>query len=180
MAVADGERKGPRRVSLERIKQYAAKALAEAKINLSWINPDPTYVKAVNFFISAIIMPGGKGKESPFVASLSELLPQLKLFGAVNSLAQVVLKTAVPGVPDFYQGSELWDLSLVDPDNRRPVDYDLRARALEGLHALPEKEVAADVLAHLQDGRSKLWTTHRAWFCVTRSMSFSGAANTRP
>ncbi len=147
---------------VERIKAYASKALAEAKVNLSWINPDPDYVAAVHAFITAILMPGPKGKETPFVQSLSRLLPQLKLFGAVNSLAQVVLKIAVPGVPDFYQGTELWDLSLVDPDNRRPVDYELRARLLDALEAMKLEEVAPELLAHLEDGRSKLWTTHRA------------------
>jgi (1->4)-alpha-D-glucan 1-alpha-D-glucosylmutase len=158
------EMEGPedRKAFVERIKQYAAKALAEAKVNLSWINPDPDYVKAVHSFIDAILMPNEKGKEPQFVASLKDFLPQLKLFGAINSLAQVVLKVTVPGVPDFYQGSELWDLSLVDPDNRRPVDYELRARYLDELLAKPVNEVAADLLAHLEDGRCKLWTTHRA------------------
>src|SRR3984885_6015006 len=151
---------------VERIKQYAFKALSEAKVNLSWINPDPEYMKAVHEFITAILMPGPRGKESPFVASLSGLLPQLQLFGAVNSLAQVVLKAAVPGVPDFYQGNELWELNLVDPDNRRPVDFARRASYLDALHGLAEREgpaaVCRDVLSNLADGRAKLWTTHRA------------------
>ena len=155
-----------RETYVERIKQYASKALSEAKVNLSWINPDPDYMKAVHSFIASILMPDARGKESPFVASLSSLLPQLRLFGAVNSLAQVVLKVAVPGVPDFYQGSELWDLSLVDPDNRRPVDYGLRARSLDALQAVEASQgpaaVCADLLATLEDGRVKLWTTHRA------------------
>jgi (1->4)-alpha-D-glucan 1-alpha-D-glucosylmutase len=151
---------------LERIKQYAFKALSEAKTNLSWINPDPEYMKAVHAFITSILMPSPRGKESPFVASLSGLLPQLQLFGAVNSLAQVVLKAAVPGVPDFYQGNELWELNLVDPDNRRPVDFARRAAYLDALHGLSEREgpaaVCRDVLSNLGDGRAKLWTTHRA------------------
>jgi (1->4)-alpha-D-glucan 1-alpha-D-glucosylmutase len=151
---------------VERIKQYASKALSEAKVNLSWINPDPEYIKAVHAFISGIMMPGPKGKESPFIASLNALLPQLQLFGAVNSLAQVVLKTAVPGIPDFYQGNELWELSLVDPDNRRPVDYGQRAGYLNALQWLAQREgpaaVCRDVLSNLADGRAKLWTTHRA------------------
>jgi (1->4)-alpha-D-glucan 1-alpha-D-glucosylmutase len=155
-----------REAYVERIKQYASKALSEAKINLSWINPDPNYIKAVHSFITAILIPGERGKESPFVVSLTGLLPQLRLFGAVNSLAQGVLKIAVPGIPDFYQGSELWDLSLVDPDNRRAVDYDVRARYLDGLHELANKQgpgaVGPDLLANLGDGRAKLWTTHRA------------------
>ena len=151
---------------LERIKQYASKALSEAKVNLSWINPDAEYMKAVHAFITAILMPGPRGKESPFVESLKSLLPQLQLFGVVNSLAQVVLKIAVPGIPDFYQGNELWELSLVDPDNRRPVDYNLRAGYMDALHELAGREgpaaVCRDVLANVADGRVKLWTTHRA------------------
>jgi (1->4)-alpha-D-glucan 1-alpha-D-glucosylmutase len=149
-----------------RIKQYAFKALSEAKVNLSWINPDPDYIKAVQGFITAILMPGARGKESPFVDSLKDLLPPLRLFGVVNSLAQVVLKIAVPGVPDFYQGSELWDLSLVDPDNRRPVDYDLRAGYLHALHEQADREgagaVSRDLMGSLEDGRAKLWTMERA------------------
>jgi (1->4)-alpha-D-glucan 1-alpha-D-glucosylmutase len=140
--------------------------LSEAKVNLSWINPDPEYMKAVHAFLTAIMMPGPRGKESPFVDSLRSLLPQLQIFGAVNSLAQVVLKSTVPGVPDFYQGNELWELSLVDPDNRRPVDFDQRSAYLAALLALSEREgpgaVCREVLSNLADGRAKLWTTHRA------------------
>jgi (1->4)-alpha-D-glucan 1-alpha-D-glucosylmutase len=151
---------------VQRIREYASKALSEAKVNLSWINPDPEYTKAVHEFITAILMPGTRGKESPFVASLNSLLPQLQLFGAVNSLAQVVLKIAVPGIPDFYQGNELWELNLVDPDNRRPVDYNQRSVYLDALHELSEREgpaaVCRNVLSNLADGRAKLWTTHRA------------------
>jgi (1->4)-alpha-D-glucan 1-alpha-D-glucosylmutase len=151
---------------VERIRQYASKALSEAKVNLSWINPDPQYMKAVHEFINAILTPGARGKESPFVDSLSSLLPHLQLFGAVNSLAQVVLKIAVPGIPDFYQGNELWELNLVDPDNRRPVDYQQRSGYLDALHELSEREgraaVCRDVLSNLADGRAKLWTTQRA------------------
>jgi (1->4)-alpha-D-glucan 1-alpha-D-glucosylmutase len=151
---------------VERIRQYAFKALSEAKVNLSWINPDPEYMKAVQAFITSIMMPGPRGKESPFIESLRSLLPQLQIFGAVNSLAQVVLKSAVPGIPDFYQGTELWELSLVDPDNRRPVDFSQRVRYLDALLALSEREspgaVCREVLGNLADGRAKLWTTHRA------------------
>jgi (1->4)-alpha-D-glucan 1-alpha-D-glucosylmutase len=150
---------------VERIRQYASKALSEAKVNLSWINPDPEYMKAVQAFITSIMMPGPR-KESPFIDSLRSLLPQLQIFGAVNSLAQVTLKSAVPGIPDFYQGNELWELSLVDPDNRRPVDFNQRAGYLNALLALSEREgpaaVCREVLGNLADGRAKLWTTHRA------------------
>lgn len=148
---------------LERIQQYASKALSEAKVNLSWINPDPIYMEAVSGFINAVLEPGPTGKMSPFVRSLNELMPGLRVFGAVNSMAQVVLKVASPGVPDFYQGMELWELTLVDPDNRRPVDYQLRANYLESIIVQAQQEgldaVCRHVLAHLGDGRAKLWTT---------------------
>lgn len=150
---------------LERLKQYAFKALSEAKINLSWINPDQPYVEAVQEFLAAILATDSGGRPGPFVRSLERLLPALRVFGALNSLAQMVLKIASPGVPDFYQGSEMWDLSLVDPDNRRPVDFDLRSRSLDGLLALEQREgpaaVCREVLANLSDGRAKMWTIHR-------------------
>lgn len=155
-----------RRDFLERIKQYCTKALSEAKVNLSWTNPNPQYLEAVNNFLTAILLPRRGEREPRFVEVLKEFLPAVQLFGALNSLSQLVLKLASPGVPDFYQGSELWDLSLVDPDNRRPVDYTLRAELLRALLDLQEREgaaaVCADVLNTMSDGRIKLWTTHRA------------------
>ena len=146
----------------KRLKEYSTKAFSEAKVNLSWLNPDQEYVDAVHGFIGDVLKPSGEGVPSGFVASLAELLPKLRLFGAVNSLAQLVLKTAAPGVPDFYQGTDMWDLSLVDPDNRRPVDYHLRQKALEHMRSKPASEVAREVIAKLSDGRIKLWTMHRA------------------
>jgi (1->4)-alpha-D-glucan 1-alpha-D-glucosylmutase len=155
-----------RRQFVERLQQYMTKALSEAKVNLSWVSPNEKYVAAVHSFLAGILMPDEDGEEQRFVAALLSLLPALKIFGAVNSLAQVVLKTTSPGVPDFYQGSEMWDLSLVDPDNRRPVDYALRADALEAMLNKAEAEgalaVCRDVMTTLDDGRIKLWTTHRA------------------
>lgn len=146
---------------VERLQQYMSKAMSEAKINLSWVNPNEKYVAAVHSFIAAILNPQGR-----FVGVLHGLMPALKVFGAINSLAQVVLKTASPGVPDFYQGSDMWDLSLVDPDNRRPVDYGIRSAALEAMQRQAEGDgalaVCRDVVANLDDGRIKLWTTHRA------------------
>jgi (1->4)-alpha-D-glucan 1-alpha-D-glucosylmutase len=152
---------------LERLKQYSTKALSEAKVNLSWLNPDQEYVDAVHGFLTDILSPDAKGKPTAFAKSLAELLPELRLFGAVNSIAQVVLKTMSPGVPDFYQGSESWDLSLVDPDNRRPVDYAERRNFLTAMQAQAAEPggalgVAKSVTSELTDGRIKLWTTHRA------------------
>jgi (1->4)-alpha-D-glucan 1-alpha-D-glucosylmutase len=151
---------------VERIQQYMTKALSEAKVNLSWTNPNPAYVDAVHGFVRAILMPDARGRQARFVETLEEILPALKMFGAVNSLAQVVLKIAAPGVPDFYQGTEMWDLSLVDPDNRRPVDYATRLAALDELRELERDQGAAAVcrvvLDRIRDGRVKLWTVHRA------------------
>ena len=146
----------------KRLKEYSTKALSEAKVNLSWLNPDQEYVDAIHAFIGDILKPAAEEKPSPFVESLSKLLPQLRLFGAVNSLAQLVLKTTAPGVPDFYQGTEMWDLSLVDPDNRRPVDYELRQRSLEKMKSAPASNVVREITSDISDGRIKLWTMHRA------------------
>lgn len=149
-----------------RIEQYMTKALSEAKVNLSWTNPNPAYVDAVHGFLRRIILPEEQGRESRFVKTLAELLPAVKLFGAVNSLAQIVLKVGSPGVPDFYQGTEMWDLSLVDPDNRRPVDYAARRDALHEMQERVRQEgplaVCRRVLETMGDGRAKLWTIHRA------------------
>jgi (1->4)-alpha-D-glucan 1-alpha-D-glucosylmutase len=151
---------------VERIQLYMTKALSEAKVNLSWTNPNSAYVDAVHHFVRAILMPDGRNRDTRFVETLQELLPAVQLFGAVNSLAQVVLKIASPGVPDFYQGTEMWDLSLVDPDNRRPVNYELRRTALAALReqAVRQGELAVcrDVLRTPEDGRIKLWTIHKA------------------
>jgi (1->4)-alpha-D-glucan 1-alpha-D-glucosylmutase len=160
------ETRDDRNEFLERIKQYCAKALSEAKVNLSWTNPDPNYLDAVNNFLTTILLPQGSARETRFVETLKAFLPTVQLFGAVNSISQLVLKIASPGVPDFYQSTDLWDLSLVDPDNRRPVDYALRTQALEALEDQHQREgaeaVCAEVLSTLPDGRVKLWTMHRA------------------
>ncbi|MGC1362621.1 MAG: malto-oligosyltrehalose synthase [Silvibacterium sp.] len=155
-----------RKEFLERLQQYMTKALSEAKVNLSWVSPNEKYVAAVHAFVAGVLMPNEDGKERRFFSALQLLLPALKVFGAVNSLAQVVLKIASPGVPDFYQGSEMWDLSLVDPDNRRPVNYALRAEALAAMLRQTDiggaAAVCRDAVGALADGRIKLWTTHRA------------------
>ncbi len=138
-----------------RVKEYLAKALSEGKVNLSWVNPRPEYTEAVQSFVDRLL-------GSPeFATELNALLEPVRVHGAVNSLAQMVLKATSPGVPDFYQGTDLWDLSLVDPDNRRPVDYGHRVRALEVLEAMPEAEAIREVVSTLEDGRVKLLTMQR-------------------
>jgi (1->4)-alpha-D-glucan 1-alpha-D-glucosylmutase len=114
----------------ERIQQYALKAAREGKQETSWLNPHVAYEAGVKNFIAKILDPSLSGE---FLASLQALAQRLSLLGALNSLSQITLKAMMPGVPDFYQGTELWDFSLVDPDNRRPVDFAARARLLDTL-----------------------------------------------
>jgi len=114
----------------DRVKAYMGKALKEAKVNTSWINPDRMYEEALDTFIDAVLDRRGPN------AFLDDLLPfqeRIALCGMHNSASQTLLKICSPGVPDFYQGMELFNFSLVDPDNRRPVDYALRIRMLAGI-----------------------------------------------
>jgi (1->4)-alpha-D-glucan 1-alpha-D-glucosylmutase len=148
-----------------RIEQYMDKALHEAKVNLSWINPDPEYSDAVKQFIHAILTPSPRGRLSFFLRDLQEFVRSIQFFGALNSLAQTLLKLTAPGVPDIYQGNEFFDFSLVDPDNRRPVDFDGHRRLLAGLQAQSPADFVPfchDLLANYQDGRVKAWVTMRA------------------
>ena len=120
-------RAGRRARSGERIERLHEKALREAKVHTSWLSPDEEYEAAVARFVDAILdrAPADRfprRRSLPFQARVAEL-------GIYNSLAQLLIKITAPGVPDFYQGTELWDLNLVDPDNRRPVDYAQRATA---------------------------------------------------
>jgi (1->4)-alpha-D-glucan 1-alpha-D-glucosylmutase len=138
----------------ERLKQYLMKATREAKTNTSWIEPNTEYEESVNGFVDAVLA------DDAFLTDFRELERITRWYGALNSLSQVVLKVTSPGVPDIYQGNDLWDLSLVDPDNRRPVDYRLRGQLLNELRASPPNP--ADLLANWQDGRIKLWLTNAA------------------
>jgi (1->4)-alpha-D-glucan 1-alpha-D-glucosylmutase len=145
-----------------RIQQYMNKALKEAKLHTSWINPNERRDRAVARFIAAVLDPG---TGAAFLAELAALRRELERPGYFNSLAQLVLKIGIPGVPDFYQGSELWDQSLVDPDNRRPVDFALRRRLQGELRRDGDADPAgcADRLrARLEDGRLKMFVTMQA------------------
>jgi (1->4)-alpha-D-glucan 1-alpha-D-glucosylmutase len=113
-----------------RIGAYMHKAIKEAKLHTSWITPNAAYEAAVARFVERTL----SGRTAPaFLGSFVAFLKRIATAGMTNALAQLVLKIASPGVPDFYQGTELWDLSLVDPDNRRPVDWATRRRMLETL-----------------------------------------------
>ena len=111
-----------------RIAHWQTKALREAKQVSDWVLPNAAYEQACGNFLFAILDPG---PDNAFLPKLADAVRRLAPAGAVNSLAQVVLRQASPGMPDLYQGTDFWDFSLVDPDNRRPVDHALRARCLE-------------------------------------------------
>jgi (1->4)-alpha-D-glucan 1-alpha-D-glucosylmutase len=139
---------------LERLQAYALKAAREGKQETSWLNPNEAYEEGLKTFISRILDPALSGE---FLQSLTTLAQRTSLLGALNTLSQVTLKATMPGVPDFYQGTEFWDLSMVDPDNRRPVDFNARAAALREVEAPDWSRVAED----WPDGRIKLaWTRH--------------------
>jgi (1->4)-alpha-D-glucan 1-alpha-D-glucosylmutase len=143
---------------------YMEKAIKEAKEHTSWVNPNEEYDEAVARYITGVL---AELKGNPFLQSFVPFAQRVARLGRVNSLAQVVLKLTSPGIPDIYQGNELWDFSLVDPDNRRPVDYAIRANMLTAM--LPKLECpddcldkhAADLLAHAIDGRIKMYVTAR-------------------
>jgi (1->4)-alpha-D-glucan 1-alpha-D-glucosylmutase len=145
-----------------RVQQYLEKAIHEAKVNVSWINPNPLYSAALSDFIARILEPGRPGRSNYFLKRIEAFLPAVQFFGVLNSLAQVVLKITSPGVPDIYQGTELFDFSLVDPDNRRPVDFVARQHALEELQRGVGAVTLQEMLRSYPDGRVKLWTTLQA------------------
>ena len=148
---------------VQRIRQYMEKAVHEAKVNLSWLNPNPEYVAGINQFIERILAPQQRGRANLFWESMQKFLPAVMHFGALNSLTQTLLKLTCPGVPDIYQGQEMWDFSLVDPDNRRAVDFDLRKQAGAELCARVRagglRDVCEELLRDYRDGRLKLWVT---------------------
>jgi (1->4)-alpha-D-glucan 1-alpha-D-glucosylmutase len=131
----------------ERLQAYMLKAAREAKLRTSWINPDEEYEAALSRFVTETL-------ENPlFVKDLGEVLPHIVRLGMLVGLSQAAVKVASPGVPDYYQGTEIWDFSLVDPDNRRPVDFALREKLLSSLDGKPDP---AALLARLDDGMAKL------------------------
>jgi (1->4)-alpha-D-glucan 1-alpha-D-glucosylmutase len=140
---------------IDRIREYMLKAVREAKVHTSWLTPNQAYEEGVTGFVDAILGEKGAAK---FLPAFLPFQQRIARSAVTNSLAQVVLKVGSPGVPDFFQGTELWDLSLVDPDNRRPVDFDLRSRLLGGLDGAAPDSIA-DMLAHWEDGRLKLYVT---------------------
>jgi (1->4)-alpha-D-glucan 1-alpha-D-glucosylmutase len=156
----------------DRIESYMLKAIRESKQNTSWINQNIAYENGVSSFVKALLNPGAKNR------FLNDFVPFQRLvarIGLWNSLSQTLLKLTSPGVPDIYQGNDSWDFSLVDPDNRRPVDYSSRQRAFESIRKWggnPDVASVSRLLETLEDGRIKLyliWKTlclRKQWPCV--------------
>jgi (1->4)-alpha-D-glucan 1-alpha-D-glucosylmutase len=138
-------------IDRDRAWAYMLKACREAKINTSWHEPNNSFEEKIRGFV------GGVFETPEFIASLERFIEPLILPGRINSLAQTLIKMVAPGVPDFYQGTELWDLSLVDPDNRRPVDFENRLQLIRRAHRLS----ANDALRECDSGMPKLWMTAR-------------------
>ncbi len=136
----------------ERLRPYMQKAMREAKIRTSWVTNNAEYETALNSLIDGLL------GDRKFIACLQQFVSVVQYAGRINSLTQTLIKHTAPGIPDLYQGGELWDFSLVDPDNRRPVDYDLRRRLLSELNSLNVTEV----MQRIEEGLPKLWTIHHA------------------
>jgi len=149
----------------KRIKDYMLKAIREAKVNTSWISPNLVYEEGLLKFIDTVL---SSSPGNPFMKEFEVFQKKISYFGMFNSLSQTLLKIACPGIPDFYQGTEIWDFSLVDPDNRSPVDFRLREELLAGLKKKMEmsvadlKESVRDLVREWKDGAVKLYVTFMA------------------
>jgi (1->4)-alpha-D-glucan 1-alpha-D-glucosylmutase len=146
---------------IARIQAYMFKALKEAKLHTSWINPDEDYERAVREFVEVVLRPDAANQ---FLFDFIEFQQTTARAGMLNSLAQTLLKTTTPGVPDFYQGTELWHFQLVDPDNRHPVDFAQRRALLASLQQADGtniSELLDQLLRDPTDGRIKLFVTQR-------------------
>jgi (1->4)-alpha-D-glucan 1-alpha-D-glucosylmutase len=148
-----------------RVVNYVIKAIKEAKEHTSWIDPQPEFEKTVTDFVRQVL----DEKNGKFWQSFRDVLSPAAYYGAINSLSQLLLKIGSPGSPDFYQGTELWDDSLVDPDNRRPVDFHLRAEILNKLDRSVEKKGKLQTFTgHFdlwQTGAIKLYVMQQALKC---------------
>ncbi|WP_423149506.1 malto-oligosyltrehalose synthase [Rubrolithibacter danxiaensis] len=138
----------------QRLKEYLEKALREGKVRSNWSEPDLEYEEAVKNFIEQLF-----DQRKPFWKSFNQFYSSIADFGISNSLSQLILKFTCPGIPDVYQGTELWDLSLVDPDNRRPVDYQVREVWLKELQHGGSENFLQDLWQDRSSGKIKLWLT---------------------
>jgi (1->4)-alpha-D-glucan 1-alpha-D-glucosylmutase len=147
---------------IERIKKYIVKAVREAKVHTAWLKPDTEYEDAYVSFADKIL---ACTETNAFLKELIPFAKKIAHFGIFNSLSQTLVKMASPGLPDFYQGTELWDLSLVDPDNRRPIDFEKRRAMLAAIREEEDLDIGRllrDLLSTSADGKIKLFLIYRA------------------
>lgn len=147
----------------KRINAYMIKAVREAKTSTSWINPNDDYEDAVGHFVDALL---DTSQDNAFLEDFVQFNACMAPYGLLGSLSQTLIKLTVPGVPDIYQGNELWSFNLVDPDNRGPVDYSYRQSMLQTLvttwrNSSNQATLLGDMLNRLQDGHAKLYLTWR-------------------
>ncbi|HLN44943.1 MAG TPA: malto-oligosyltrehalose synthase [Candidatus Sulfotelmatobacter sp.] len=144
---------------VKRVQDHIVKALREGKLSSSWFEPNEDYEDAVTSFINEIL----NGSDPEFVKDFNAFQKNIAFYGMFNSLSQTLLKITSPGVPDFYQGTELWDLNMVDPDNRRPVDFDIRRRRFDEIRLIKEKSPSRlrVLLDNYSDGRVKLFLIYK-------------------
>ncbi|MBD2593364.1 malto-oligosyltrehalose synthase [Nostoc spongiaeforme FACHB-130] len=156
---------------VERVQEYMIKAIREAKVHTAWLRPDNEYEAACTTFVQKILDPN---LSRHFLDNFRPFQQKIAEYGIFNSLSQTLLKITAPGVPDFYQGTELWDFSLVDPDNRRPVDFELRRSYLSTIQAQIKTDILdciPELLTQKTDGRIKLFLTLQALKARTKYLS---------
>ncbi len=144
-----------------RMKEFIIKAIREAKVHTAWLRPDTAYEEGCLAFVEEVLKPSD---DNQFLKEFRPFQKRVAEYGIYNSLSQTIIKVVSPGAPDFYQGTELWDFSLVDPDNRRPVDFELRASLLKEIKAQAQADIlalAAELLSTKEDARIKLFLTAR-------------------
>ena len=150
-------------VFIERIQQYMLKATREAKVHTSWVNPHEAYEEAVKGFVAALL---DRTNRNLFLEDLHSFQELITACGMKNGLSQLLVKLTAPGIPDCYQGTELWEFSLVDPDNRRPVDFDLRRGMLDRIIPVVEGalegriDLVRALMESWKDGGIKLYVLH--------------------
>jgi (1->4)-alpha-D-glucan 1-alpha-D-glucosylmutase len=150
----------------ERLVAYIQKAVREAKVSTSWMDPDTAYEEAISAFIGALLDPASPAR---YLRDVTPLIGEVGASGLWNALSRLVVHLTAPGVPDVYQGDELWFQALVDPDNRRPVDWELRSARLaevrnacdQGLDGVPAPDILRRWREQMDDGMLKLYLTNR-------------------
>jgi (1->4)-alpha-D-glucan 1-alpha-D-glucosylmutase len=144
------------------MQSYIIKAVREAKVHTEWIRPDAEYEEACQSFVKDILIPS---ESNLFLREFMPFQKKIAIYGMFNSLSQTFLKITSPGVPDFYQGTEFWDLNLVDPDNRRPVDFEKRKNFLQEIITKEKQDILSlikELWAAKEDGKIKLFLIYQA------------------